>query len=104
MDFLRRIMQFEQKMYLANLYDIYYELLTLRQQEIFELFVEEDFTLTEIADYLKVSLPAVSKTIKEISQKLKKFEAALKISQTYQANLQLLTTNQISQTIIDQLK
>lgn len=97
-------MNFESKIYLARLYDIYYELLTQRQQKIFELFVEEDYSLSEISSYLNISLPAVSKSIKTIEKKLLEFESKLQILNTYQQNIYLLKKYSIKQEIIDQIK
>ena len=69
----------EKELYLTSLYDYYKELLTDKQQTYFELYYFEDLTMEEIADNLSVSKNAVSKTLKEIKEKLDYYEAKLNL-------------------------
>ncbi len=97
-------MELEQKIYLANLYEIYYLLFTKRQQEIIDFYLDEDYTISEIADILNISLAGVSKTITEAKKKLLFLEESLEIYKTYNHNIQLLKKNKIDQKIIKKLK
>ena len=63
----------EEYIYYNNLFDIYGELLTAREQEIFNLFYEEDLSLGEIATHSNVSKSSIGKNIKVINQKLEKY-------------------------------
>lgn len=60
--------------YYNRLYDLYGNLLTDREKEIFTLFYEEDLSLQEIAVLRKVSKSAVGKTITTIETKLNDYE------------------------------
>lgn len=97
-------MDFEMKMYLTKLYDIYYELFTKKQQEIFEYYIDEDYSNSEIAYKLQVSEANVSKTIKKIRIKLEKLEENLKILQNYETNIKLLKEFNIQEEIIKKIK
>ncbi len=97
-------MKLEDKINIINLYDIYYELFTKKQQEIFEMFYDDDFSVTEIANSLNISLAAVSKTLKQMSLKLNKLENSLKIYQNYNYNKNLLLKNGIDLNIIKKMK
>ena len=47
------------KVYYNELYDIYGSLLTKRQQEILQLYFQEDFSYAEIREELSISRAAV---------------------------------------------
>ena len=47
------------KVYYNELYDIYGSLLTKRQQEILQLYFQEDFSYAEISEELSISRAAV---------------------------------------------
>lgn len=70
--------------YLIVLYDYYQELLTLNQQEIFELYYFDNLSLSEIADNLSKSRNAIHKSLKSIESKLSEYENKLKLYQKYQ--------------------
>ena len=59
------------------LFDFYGELLTERQREVFSLYHEENFSLSEIADELGISKAGVYDTLKKAEQALKKYEEKL---------------------------
>lgn len=67
-------MKVEENVYLCRLFDAYGKLLSKRQQEIMEAYLNDDFTLSEIAQNLNVSRQAVNDTIQKAEDKLKKFE------------------------------
>lgn len=97
-------MQIEDKIILNQLYDIYYELFTKKQQQIYELYIEDDFSKSEIAETLKVSKPYITKIIKEINTKLVYYEEILMIQTNYQKNIKILTDNQIDEKIIKKIR
>ncbi len=83
----------EEYIYYNNLFDIYGELLTAREQEIFNLFYEEDLSLGEIATHSNVSKSSIGKTIKVINQKLEKYEEKLKIPNKKEKIAKILKNN-----------
>lgn len=97
-------MNIENKTNYLKLYDIYYELLTKRQQEIFELHFEEDFSISEIALELNISSAAVSKTIKQVMHKIESFEMILQINKNYEYNINLCKNNNIPEVIQNKIK
>ena len=69
----------EDFIYLNDLYDIYKELLTLKQQNYFEAYYQDNLTLSEIAENNDVSRNAVHKQLKETIKILENYEEKLKI-------------------------
>ncbi len=63
--------------YLIDLYDIYKNLLTDKQQKYFEEYYFENYTLEEISENFEVSKAAVHKQIKEVTDKLLSYEEKL---------------------------
>lgn len=66
---------------LINLYDIYGELLTEKQQEYFEDYYFNNLTLSEMSENYEVSRNAIHKQLKEVEEKLNKYEKILKIEE-----------------------
>lgn len=69
--------------YLMDLYDIYKDLLTDKQREYFQNYYFEDLTLQESSDELNVSKQIISKTILQVTNKLKKYESTLHLNKIY---------------------
>ena len=69
--------------YLMDLYDIYKDLLTDKQREYFQNYYFEDLTLQEASDELNVSKQIISKTILQVTNKLKKYESTLYLNKIY---------------------
>lgn len=69
--------------YLMDLYDIYKDLLTDKQREYFQNYYFEDLTLQEASDELNVSKQIISKTILQVTNKLKKYEITLHLNKIY---------------------
>ena len=69
--------------YLMDLYDIYKDLLTDKQREYFQNYYFEDLTLQEASDELNVSKQIISKTILQVTNKLKKYESKLHLNKIY---------------------
>ena len=70
-------MKLEENVYLAKLFDAYGKLLTRRQQEVCTLVLDEDLTLSEIAQNLNISREAVLDGLSKAEKKLQKFEKDL---------------------------
>ena len=85
----------EKYIYYNNLFDIYSELLTVKEKETFSLYYQEDLSLSEIADNNNISKSAVGKMIKNILEKLDNYEALLKIYSTRKKILELLKEDNI---------
>lgn len=69
----------DNRLYLIDLYDLYGDLLTDKQQSYFEDYYFDNLTLQEIADNSDVSRNAIHKQIKEAEDKLNHFENVLNI-------------------------
>ncbi len=67
----------EDVVHFTTLYDIYKNVLTARQREIFESYFFENFTLDEIAQFDGVSKSSVAKTMKQVKEALEEFERKL---------------------------
>ena len=67
--------------YYIDLFELYKNLLTPRQVEIFKLYFFDDLTLREISDNLKISRSGINKTIKNIQVKLEGYEEKLKLKE-----------------------
>ena len=67
-----------------SLLDAYEPLLTDKQQEVLDLYYKEDFSLSEIAENLKISRAAVNDHIKRSTQILMEYEKKLKLVQKYE--------------------
>ena len=63
--------------YYNNLFDIYGKLLTLKEQDSFRDYYQEDLSLAEIAEIKNISRAAVQKTIKNVLEKLDYYEDML---------------------------
>ena len=69
----------EETIRLNQLFDIYKELLTVKQKEYFGYYFSDNYSLSEIADIFKVSRNAVHLQIKNIIKNLDSFEDKLKV-------------------------
>lgn len=83
----------ENFVYYNNLFDIYKDLLTVKQQEIFSLYYEENLSMQEIADNLSVSKSFVGKVIKDSQAKLEDFEKNFNLY-SYKLKLQNLANEE----------
>lgn len=66
-------------LYYNDLFNIYKELLTKKEQVIFSDYYEENLSMGEIAENLSITRSAVGSTIKTVEQKLEKYESCLQI-------------------------
>ncbi|MBS7220442.1 MAG: YlxM family DNA-binding protein [Clostridiales bacterium] len=68
------------------LYDFYGELLTEKQKEIYELFYQNDMSLSEIAAELDISRQAVRDQLKRTEKILSEYEEKLMLVEKFLAN------------------
>ena len=69
----------DKMLYLNSLFDIYKDLLTVKQQTYFKDYYFNNLSLAEIADKYQVSRNAIFKQLKIIEDKLSFYEKKLKI-------------------------
>ena len=67
--------------YYNNLFSAYQNLLTLKEQNIFSLYYEENLSLGEIAENLHISRSAVGNTVKTVQKKLENYENLLHVQE-----------------------
>lgn len=72
-------MEIDKFVYFNKLYSTYKEVLTKKQKEVLELYLEEDFSLGEISEELSISRQAVHDSVKRSEQVLNDFEQKLGI-------------------------
>ena len=72
-------MNIEENIKLGCLIDIYGDFLSLQQKNMILCYVNNDMTLSEIAENEHISRPAVLDAIKKAKQKLYEFESKLKL-------------------------
>lgn len=70
-------MNVEETELINNLFDFYHDLLTVKQQEVLKLYYQEDYSLSEIAEFLNVSRAAISDQLIRSTKILKKYEEKL---------------------------
>ena len=86
---------------LTLLFDFYGEILTEKQQELFDLYYNEDLSLAEISEHLNISRQGVRDGIKRAEEVLLKFEDVLGLAAKYGALSDGLTR---IQTLADQIR
>ena len=67
----------KERLYLINLYDLYGNLLTDKQQTYFEEYYFNNLSLSEMSELYNVSRSAVGKSLKDIESKLNNYENKL---------------------------
>ncbi len=72
-------MKVDERIRLNMLYDFYWNLLTQRQKDLFELRFQYDLSLGEIADNLKISRQAVYDLLRRTSAQLNNYEERLNL-------------------------
>ena len=65
------------------LYDFYGELLTERQQQVYESVVLEDFSLSEVAEELGISRQGVHDMIRRCNHTLEEYEKKLQLVEKF---------------------
>lgn len=74
----------EKRVELSMLYDFYGELLKENQKQIFEDYVLNDYSLTEIADDHGVSRQGIHDTVKRCTKQLEEYEEKLHLIERFQ--------------------
>lgn len=80
----------EKKIRFHQLYDIYGSLLTEKQKNAFEYYYLDDYSLSEIADILKVSRNAIYEQINIATAYLDEYEEKLGILKYREKRLKLI--------------
>ncbi len=78
-------MQMDSKLEISLLYDFYKELLNRSQQQVVELYVNDDLSLSEVADILSISRQGVRDSLNRAAKKLRDYESKLHFYQNYNA-------------------
>ena len=86
----------EETLYLTSLYEYYKELLTENERNYFEDYYFENLTMEEIADNKLVSKNAISKTLKEVKNKLNDYESKLNLKSNYDSIKNVLSVEDFS--------
>ena len=89
-------MDIEKNFEIIELFEIYGELLTKRQQQIMREYFEYDLSLSEIADNEGISRSAVQDTIKKSKSQLEKFEKILRIQKKNQEINKIIEDKKLS--------
>lgn len=80
---IAKVMKMNEILEQALLYDFYGELLTSHQKEIYEQFVLEDLSLSEIAESAGISRQGVHDLIKRCNKTLEGYEAKLHLVEKF---------------------
>lgn len=91
----------EKVLYYNNLFNFYGKLLTTKEQEIFVLYYEENLSMQEIADLMKISKSAVGQMIKTVENKLNHYEEILKVATNLERVLNLVNDEKLKEQISD---
>ena len=73
------------------LFDLYGELLTAKQQQLFDLYYNEDLSLAEIADLLQISRQGARDGIVRAENLLRGFDETLALTSAMEQNSQIAT-------------
>lgn len=92
----------DKRIYLNNLYDYYKDLFTEKQQEYFEDYYYNNFSLAEIAENNDVSRNAVHNQLKTVEQKLVEFEQKLGLYEKKDTIISLIS-KEVSKDTLDKV-
>lgn len=84
-------MNFDNIAQISLLYDFYGELLTKRQQQVLELYHEENLSLSEIAEEFSISRQGVHDTLKNAQKALQNYEEKLGLVKKFQKSRQAIS-------------
>lgn len=82
---IAKVIQMKELLEQTLLYDFYGELLTERQKEIYEQFVLDDLSLSEIAENVGISRQGVHDLIKRCNKTLEGYEEKLRLVEKFLA-------------------
>lgn len=92
-------MGLEKRIELTNLFDIYGDLLTQKQQQIFKCYYFDDISLSEIAQLLNITKQAVKDALTKCQNTLITYENTLKIHQKLNEQQNLIEDEKLLQKI-----
>jgi len=92
----------EKRIRLNTLYDYYKDFLTEKQQEYFEDYYYNNYSLGEIAEATNVSRNAVHNQLKMVEEKLEEFEHNLELVSKKEKVLSLLE-KEVSNELLEQI-
>lgn len=74
----------EERVYLSMLYDFYGALLKENNRRVFEAYIQEDYSISEIAEEMEISRQAVHDAVKRITKQLKGYEEKLGLLERFE--------------------
>jgi len=74
----------EERVYLSMLYDFYGALLKENNRRIFEAYIQEDYSISEIAEEMEISRQAVHDAVKRITKQLEGYEEKLGLLERFE--------------------
>lgn len=83
-------MKFDEITQISLLHDFYGQLLTKRQQEVMELYHEENLSLSEIAQEFSISRQGVHDALKNAEKALLDYEQKLRLVEKFQKSRQAI--------------
>ncbi|MDI9509185.1 MAG: DNA-binding protein [Clostridiales bacterium] len=78
-----QMQKLDELIYLSMLYDFYGDLFTSHKKRIFEDYILNDLSLSEIADDLSISRQGVHDIVKRCTQELKDYEDKLSLVERF---------------------
>ena len=84
-------MRMDSKLEISLLYDFYKNLLNSSQQQVIELYVNDDLSLSETADILSISRQGVRDSLNRATKKLYDYESKLHLLSGYRARVTSIT-------------
>lgn len=97
-------MKLNERLEIIELYEIYKQLLTAKQANIFEMYYDDDYSINEICEILDITKNGVYNSLKQTEKKLFDFEQKLEINQRYHDNCRYLKAQGIDEEIINKIK
>ncbi len=97
-------MKLKTRLELDRLYQTYQNMLTDKQQQIFELYIDDDYSIIEICEMLNITKNGVYNSLKQTEKKLRNLEQALQIVDKHESNIAMLRKYKINEEIIAQIK
>lgn len=91
------------KMFVADLFAFYGQLLTAKQRDILSLYCLDDFSLGEIAEDLNISRQGVHDAVKRATKTLEDYENKLGLMEKFNNNNRLLNDINIKMMDLSQI-
>jgi len=91
------------KMFVADLFAFYGELLTAKQRDVLSLYCLDDFSLGEIAEDLNISRQGVHDAVKRATKTLEDYENKLGLMDKFNNNNRLLNDINIKMMDLSQI-